>query len=487
MQDQPLSHWTFFITLNATVALFITASKVAAMFTLLRDLDLFEEASRGPLGALHLLSSARFKLSFMVMIGLLATVLALGIDTFGQLVVDLTGSRDVEVDDGQASFGLSHIYNSGVQGQLGGEGGGFMPITSTIDTSMQGAIYKALYGVKSQAIFNCTSRCVWKGNYISLGFGSDCSDVTAETQATIKPNANRTHSGQHWWDMTTPGNIALSAGYSQTSWLTLANVVAVDLLAKFKYGSPIDNISISPEFIQIAVLIGPVDNVNGYVQDTYPDGWKVYECTVGVTAYNYSDISASGNELNIGRIDRIPLTSGTLHETILTFSQAALPNMTIQGIDLEALNDFFTSSRFSGYTFSGEEPPNSTTGMGAVMRNTDLPTLFQQMAESMTDQLRSGYNDTASGLTVGSVVFVRVHWQWLSLPFFILAAALLLLIHTIIRSNSDAKPLWKSSVTAILFHEVVPEGGLEGVMRTDVQSLDQLKNLTRRNRAILGD
>jgi hypothetical protein len=31
MQDQPLSHWTFHASLNATVAFFVTISKVAAM------------------------------------------------------------------------------------------------------------------------------------------------------------------------------------------------------------------------------------------------------------------------------------------------------------------------------------------------------------------------------------------------------------------------------------------------------------------------
>lgn len=133
MKDQPLKKWTFFMSLNATVALIITASKAAAMFAVgsciaqskwfhftksprkLRDLDLFEEASRGPLGALNLLFFTKLRVGLGVALGALATVLALGVDTFGQLVVDVSGTRPVEVNDGQARFGYTHIYDSGVQ------------------------------------------------------------------------------------------------------------------------------------------------------------------------------------------------------------------------------------------------------------------------------------------------------------------------------------------------------------------------------------
>ena len=73
MQGRPLTDWTFLINLNATVALLVAASKAAAMCSIgscfsqskwlhfkttprkLEDLDLFQEASRGPLGAFFML------------------------------------------------------------------------------------------------------------------------------------------------------------------------------------------------------------------------------------------------------------------------------------------------------------------------------------------------------------------------------------------------------------------------------------------------
>ncbi|KAH8651117.1 hypothetical protein BX600DRAFT_528180 [Xylariales sp. PMI_506] len=516
MHNQPLLHWTFPITINAVVAIFITASKVAAMFSVgtclsqskwdhftdsskkLRDLDLFEGASRGPFGSFHLLFQTRFNIRLAFVLGATATVLALGVDTFGQLVVNLSQTHDIEINDSSASFGLSHGYNSGVQSRFSGEGSGLMPNASTIDTAMEGAIYKAIFNVKTQPAYNCASRCIWKDSYVSLGFSAQCSNVTYETQSTIQPpNQEQVDAGQHWYTMTTPGNISLSAGYSQMSWLTLANVVAVDLLSDFRFRTPVNGTTrISSDFARIAVLIGPVDNVQDVVQNFYPGGWEIFECTVGIAVYNYSDISASGNQLTIGSTVPIPLASGELFGTTLTFSQPGLPAMTVQGVDLEALNDFYTSSFFSGYTFSGDGPPGVTTGIGGALRKADVPMLFDSMAQSMTEHLRTSYTGViqAQGIIFESVVSVQVRWQWLSLPIFIQLAAAYVLAYTI-WSNSRAainnegvkRPLWKTSVVAVLFHEVVPEGGSRGIIRTDVHSLRQLEKLKTRTWATMED
>ena len=133
MQSTPLSHWTFPIALNATIAIFITTSKSMALLVIaaciaqskwillkssrmprrLQELDLFEEASRGPLGAIMLLPRVHWD-SWIASIGAIATILALGIDTFAQQVVRLE-TVTIEVADNNVSFGLSRLYNSSAQ------------------------------------------------------------------------------------------------------------------------------------------------------------------------------------------------------------------------------------------------------------------------------------------------------------------------------------------------------------------------------------
>lgn len=126
MKDHPLSEWTFSLSLPATIAIFSTAAKSTAGFAVaacisqykwlyfktamrtLGDFDLFEEASRGPVGSLRLLATRPRGLAS---IGAAATILALGFDVFIQQIIRFT-PFDVAVDDGRASFGLAHSYRA---------------------------------------------------------------------------------------------------------------------------------------------------------------------------------------------------------------------------------------------------------------------------------------------------------------------------------------------------------------------------------------
>src|ERR1700744_1282020 len=115
MNNQPLSRWPFILSLNATIAVFITAAKSTAILTVasclsqskwlhfkksapkVHELELFENASRGPWGSLLLLFRVGRRLGSIAGIGAMATILALGIDASAQQLVGLD-SRPVEVD-----------------------------------------------------------------------------------------------------------------------------------------------------------------------------------------------------------------------------------------------------------------------------------------------------------------------------------------------------------------------------------------------------
>lgn len=129
MESQASSRWTFFISLNATVAVFITAAKSLALLAIgacisqskwihfrgsrrrLEELELFESASRGPLGSLVLLSRVKWTLT-LASVGAIVTILAVGVDAFAQQVIDFD-TRDVETMDGNAVFGLSKFFEGG--------------------------------------------------------------------------------------------------------------------------------------------------------------------------------------------------------------------------------------------------------------------------------------------------------------------------------------------------------------------------------------
>lgn len=129
MQDRPAADWTFPITLNSTIAAFVTAAKSTALLILascvgqskwlhfqqrpsrLQDLDTFDEASRGPSGALKLLWRLRARFGSAV-VAALVTVVALGVDSFAQQVVKLD-QRTEMVESANATFWVTDTYNGG--------------------------------------------------------------------------------------------------------------------------------------------------------------------------------------------------------------------------------------------------------------------------------------------------------------------------------------------------------------------------------------
>lgn len=132
------THTGFQISLNATIAALITAAKSTAMLSVaacisqwkwayfrskrrrLADLDIIEEASRGPLGSVQMLTSVKWGLGTL---GAIVTIVALGIDTFAQQVIS-TDAVTRWTDDGTASFGLAHSYNGSARTLLDNAPGG---------------------------------------------------------------------------------------------------------------------------------------------------------------------------------------------------------------------------------------------------------------------------------------------------------------------------------------------------------------------------
>lgn len=105
----------------------------------------------------------------------------------------------------------------------------------TIDTAMQGAIFRAFYDLNTPSVFSCTSNCTWDQSHISLGFSTDCTDVTEATNATrvCTPDWGSITGD---CNMTTPGNVTFNIAMSPTSWTTVLVVKAVPLYQETSYG-----------------------------------------------------------------------------------------------------------------------------------------------------------------------------------------------------------------------------------------------------------
>lgn len=109
---------------------------------------------------------------------------------------------------------------------------------------MQGAVYKAFYGLETAAVFNCSSNCTWGHSYVSLGFSSTCQNVTQTTYATQSCITNETNGGRNC-TMTTPGNVTFTIAEVPTDWDTALVIRAKAMYAPGdQYKGHTDNASV---------------------------------------------------------------------------------------------------------------------------------------------------------------------------------------------------------------------------------------------------
>ena len=333
---------------------------------------------------------------------------------------------------------------------------------STMDLSMQGAVFRGLYNLGSPAVFNCTSKCQWNSTYYSLGFASTCADVT-EATIRLHPNASATWSStsvlrEDDMVLTTPGGVRLPAPFSHTSWQTVVSVNATSLAndtSIFVNGTWVPPL-MRPEIVRIGVFRVPVDTINYYFT---PANMTIFECDIALAAWGYSNLSSSGQNLTISSRESIRLDPGAVSQNVtvaghVTFNQSGLPLLRVSGSDIAALQLLFSSARFSGRIYDGLNGfPDQ--GTGDTFRSGNISQTMSAMVDSMTNQLRSTYNITAYGQSLNPVVFIEVQWAWITLPLIVQLISIAFTVTLVIQSARTAGlPLWKSSTVALLTYDV---------------------------------
>lgn len=155
---------------------------------------------------------------------------------------------------------------------------------------------------------------------------------------------------------------------------------------------------------------------------------QTLECDISFAAYNYINVSSFSGNFHIQTTEMLSLDHGHFANTwsgstssvdtvdSVVFNTSGLPTFALVLPDIAALLDFFPSDSFSGVIIDGEDTPIYADGIAAAIRHpqTNISDLFTSTATSMTDQLRSSYDDIASGKMAKSVVLVRVQWAWLT-------------------------------------------------------------------------
>nr|WVH32727.1 hypothetical protein [Trichoderma asperellum] len=505
-QNRLTTDWTFFISINAAVAIAITAARATLLAAVsvflsqdkwshfnnkarrLQDLNIIDRASRGPLGSIQMLFSVPWG---WATVSAVVMILSLLTDTFVQQVVYFQPGNIYTLQDGSATFGHALSYSGGTNFEWG------TYMHDAINADVQSAFFRGMWQTSWPPGVNCTSNCTWDQSYFTIGFSSTCADVTKETLETVQCVNNRTFSVPYGFigpcNMTTPKGLHFpfipepggsSMAINSSSW----DSEHLDLLDGRNFSKSAvwtwnrENIDITNMNVELKPML---------------QNSTVVECTFDIVIYNYSDISSISNNFNIGSSKKTTLRNMTgatdvmrsdctsrtctLMDQMIWWNNtgAGLPDVSFSSKDLGIISRFFSSEAFAGSIGpivypTATQPPGSTTAFGNGSLEI-VSGIFDNMAQSLTDMIREkGTVQIAQGLTSKAVVYMRVQWLWLILPITLQVLGALALIGALLgRRQTKGVPLWKGSALAVLYHSV----DKDGVMGTRVNGLQELEDL----------
>ncbi|KAJ0421422.1 hypothetical protein BJY00DRAFT_282244 [Aspergillus carlsbadensis] len=482
MDNKRLDAWNSRVSLNATISILTTACTTALMHGVstfigqskwlyfkkgprkLAHLEIFDGASRGVWGSILLLANIPWNLAT---IGALVTILRLGFSPFAQQVV-LIEQRNVSTPDSTATFGYAHAYTH--HNFAGAAAATEEAIPQ--DSGMQSAIYQGLFGVNTTEPFHCSGTCQWSGSYISLGFRSECRNVT---EATLQAASCETQGSRTSCNMTAPNGVDLRTDHMWTS-----SAMTFVMNATMMQNQSLQTANL-PEVARFAIWKSSADASFGIY------GENVTECSLFLTAYEYTGASANGPTISFAQRREVgfgvddPWSASApgslrtpLYTNETTIGNTVIPRLEMTYSRLSAIEHFFASPSISASWNIGDAVNRDLGVAAALSGETNITERFDRMATAMTDYLRYSTDaQSAQGDLVESVPFVSIRWGYFVVPIVTEAFAILFAILSIIHNRKSRNvPLWKSSALAVLECRHEERLGLLQTTGRDISQID---------------
>ncbi|KAL2795139.1 hypothetical protein BJX66DRAFT_337144 [Aspergillus keveii] len=498
--DKPWPKLPHGFTLNAIVSVLATGTKSSLIFITstaigqlkwiwysqrhqLHDMQLFDDASRGPLGSLLILF--RYKSWSLVSLGALITVLSLALDPFMQQLVSYP-LREAPSASALASVQRCTTYEPGPQDDFG------------LRKATNAGIWTDNFEVEPM----CESgNCTWPP-FSSVGICSVCEDITPLAQiegCVMSFNASLVNTIQtaRCAISVSPGNSILIPfeAFPATA-LTIDKELRTDF---FNLGIPKEVVWAHMPLQRAEGNTYPFEGVyntslqvishatfslpNGDSVDEHPERGlrieKVTQCGLALCAREYKVAVANGQaSINVTAVDYGDIVlSGADGEETCWVSTAQVDNKPAfevcnvvnlaHGLGTTALEgryyyDWLYSPsdtlepgelnwRFNRIGLSNNDKSTIAHNLDSIM-NTTLTRLLHNVAASLTQLGRDRANSTVRGTASVSQAYVRVNWVWISLPATVVVLTLVFLVLTLLANREQGAELWKSSILPVLYH-----------------------------------
>ncbi|KAK0622261.1 hypothetical protein DIS24_g11244 [Lasiodiplodia hormozganensis] len=450
--DHPLPHWPLSITLNSFISILGTVVKAAMVVPIaegisqlkwlwfkkagvLKDIQTFDEASRGMWGSLKLLMGTRGV--HLAKLGAFLTIFSLAVDPFIQQIVAYPVR--MVISDVNSTIPIAHLYNDYAPGAI-------MALKNPT-LSMKAAISSGILNTNEDPLADfevspyCpTGNCTWTQPYQSLAICAKCANITESLETKCEDFGTMWHICNH----TLPNDFRLQTGYLPMVYLNATGTV--------------DSINFNHTQATLTTLttirsLHDASSTKAYgaiaMECVLYACVNEYQASVNNGTFTETVIASYSNSTTPGSSDNITITPDNTGQPFVIESYA-----------WNAISQYFWSMWDGNVTGSTGEASATSDVLDAIYQLGDNTNggeniTMQALAMSMTHLLRTqktlaNGTSTAKGLAWSSMTYVHVRWMWLILPAVLLALTLVFLIGTILMSAASGVAIWKSSTLALL-------------------------------------
>ncbi|KAF2456143.1 hypothetical protein BDY21DRAFT_269656, partial [Lineolata rhizophorae] len=464
------------------------------------DFEIFDDASRGPWGSVMLIILTKGKA--LAAGGALIVILSLGLESFFQQVLSVedhwvphsfgTVARSVQYNPKSPEIKTEGVTNLFQNRDIESIALPFFTDNGTHPLPFGN-------GTAPEIPLVCpTNNCTWEP-YNSLAVCSSCEDVSQYlhfgcidgpvdwfnngTELEVEPGPNRTSCG-YFLNSTTDSPVLMS-GYAlhpNTNTPGEALVMRTFPLTNVFTRRPYYGGSIHFQEIQNPIIdfiwVSTPEGAEG-VYDHHPPvaqecvlSWcvKTFQSTYNFGEYVQGEVAPpfynttkqpypwqEPDENDIpdydGKLEITPpgqnltfgMTNRTMAEVILVFDDAFPSYQTALGV-----------SGPLQFRYTNQFPPPLTQVLehNPWEASSNISFHMGRLAHAMTNTVRSFSGEDVVGRAWSSETFVRIRWEWLSLPLFVLFSGLAFLAATIVKSSREKEDvgIWKTSAIPVLLN-----------------------------------
>lgn len=510
IRDKPLADWSLTISPNAVVSVLTTVGKASMMLPVaesisqlkwlyfdrprkLRDLQDFDDASRGPWGSFTFLLNTRGR-AIVASIGALITIIGLGFEPSAQQILSFP-TRNVARANETATIAAAKMWQS--KGYIQTAEENLINVNPDF-LSLEVAIVNGLTGAVAQPMSTCTTSECHFPDFTSLAVCGACEDISHSVKRNctgILPtntiNCTYTPPDSYYDSVTLQlfddGSGADEfVGHDSTSFVSQGTVSQSD-----KRRGGFIALNMTSDTVQSAA--------KNHSEIMTPGNASVHTCSWSWCARTYTNASITNGNITSFTSDSVPLDFlETVQDgNIAWFTFGVKDDSSVPRFNVTRTADLnlwsFLDTLVSGNVVQQLRPstPDLLGSIPQSLWKNNVTNVTMNIADTITNQLRGPDNlngSSISGQGFRSETYVHVRWPWLILPVALTLLATILLITSIVLS-ARRDELFKSSSLALLYHgldgwerdgAVLPKyeepGGLEDVAKrmNAVLSRDQL-------------